>query len=270
MKKLLLTLLLFVFSVTQSFSQSGFTIEKDSTDSVYSYRFTPTVTLADSFYWTFGDGDSSFVSPAFHTYNDLGSYEVCLTNLDTADTAVFCDSVIIECKPVTAKFSETHTSNFYFFENKSINANKFVWDFGDGSDLDSTANPVHLFPWDYNSDSNQCVFEISLTAFNFCDTTIKKLTIVMEACTGSVSEIESTSSILISPNPSNSHINLNSEERFVLTNIKSINGQIVLSDFEKQLSTQKEINVSELPSGFYFLEYEMDGIVKNQRFVVQH
>lgn len=270
MKNQLLTLLLFVFSVTQSFSQSGFTIEKDSTDTVYSYDFAPIVTLGDSFYWTFGDGDSSFVALASHTYDALGNYEVCLTDLDTADTTVYCDSVIIECLEVSADIQETHAGYVYYFESNAQNASAYIWDFGDGSPLDSTADPVHFFPWLPPYDSIQCIFEISLTAYNFCDTTIDRYTVTWEPCNWSVSEFESTSRIVISPNPSNSHISLNSEERFVLTSIKSINGQVVMSDFEKTLTSQKEIDVSALPNGVYLLEYEMDQLINTQRFIVHH
>lgn len=177
MQNQLLTLLLLVFSVTQSFSQSGFSIEKDSTDTVYSYHFTPIVTLSDSFYWTFGDGDSSFVATAFHTYDTLGNYEVCLTDLDTADTTVYCDIVIIECLEVSADIQETHAGYVYYFESNAQNASAYIWDFGDGSPLDSTADPVHFFPWLPPYDSIQCVFEISLTAYNFCDTTIDRYTV---------------------------------------------------------------------------------------------
>lgn len=276
MKKQLLSILLFVFSVTQTFSQSGFSIEKDSSDTVYSYHFTPIVTLGDSFYWTFSDGDSSFVAPASHTYDTLGNYEVCLTVLDTADTTVYCDSVVIECLEVSANIGETHSGSLYFFRSNALNASSFYWDFGDSSAHHPTiANPSHYFPWSV-PDTHPCEFVVTLKAFNFSDTTTDQRIIFPDGWSGwdpcgwSISELESASSIVISPNPTNTQLTLSSAENFTIQNIKSINGQVVLTDFEKTRTSQKEINVSALPSGFYFLEYEMDGIVKNQRFAVQH
>lgn len=272
MKNQLLTLLLLVFSVTQSFSQSDFTIEKDSTDTVYSYHFTPIVTLGDSFYWTFGDGDSSFTSPAFHTYDTLGNYEVCLTDLDTADTTVFCDSVIIECLPVSANITEVHSGTFYLFESNALNASAYLWDFGDGTAADSTANPTHQFPWFGSNDTAfPCPWIVHLTAYNFCDTIEDFMTIVPEPCgSWNIREVTSSSEILISPNPSSDIILLTAQQEFSLRSIRMINGQESIVDVCTHAGSQQEINVSALPSGVYLLEYEIDELIKTQRFAVLH
>jgi PKD repeat protein len=276
MRKHVFTFLLFAFAALSSFSQSGFIIERDSADTVYSYQFTPTVTLADSFYWTFGDGDSSFVTPAFHAYDILGEYKACLTILDTADTTVYCDSVIIECLEVSANIKiDSFASIFFFFGSHATNASGYIWDFGDGSPLDSTANPYHLFPWSLPGDTAQpCPWVVTLIVYNFCDTVTKTKDIYPNPgypCnSSSISEALTNLGIRIFPNPSNTQLTLTSDKNFNIRNIKSINGQIVLSDFEKELSNQKEIEVSVLPSGLYFLEYEMAGIVKNMRFLIQH
>ncbi|MEM9022442.1 MAG: PKD domain-containing protein [Bacteroidota bacterium] len=45
--------------------------------------------------WTFGDGNSSFMSNPTHTYNSSGSYVVCLTVSDSICNASICDTISV-------------------------------------------------------------------------------------------------------------------------------------------------------------------------------
>ncbi|MDP4763091.1 MAG: T9SS type A sorting domain-containing protein [Salibacteraceae bacterium] len=202
----------------------------------------------------------------------MGNYEVCLSNLDLTDTTIFCDSVIIECLPVSANITEVHSGTFYLFESNALNASAYLWDFGDGSALDSTANPTHQFPWFGSNDTAfPCPWVVHLTAYNFCDTIEDFMTIVPEPCgSWNIEEVTSSSEILISPNPSNDIILLTAEQEFILRNIRMINGQEAKTGFAKHAGSQQEINVSALPNGIYLLEYEIYGLIKTQRFVVLH
>ncbi len=48
-----------------------------------------------NYYWSFGDGNTANVRNPTHTYSNFGSYQVCLTIIDSIQncTSTFCDSV---------------------------------------------------------------------------------------------------------------------------------------------------------------------------------
>jgi hypothetical protein len=57
-----------------------------------------------SYYWDFGDGNTSQLAYPSHQYATLGSYEVCLTIMDNdflggiTCTSIFCDTVFVTFK----------------------------------------------------------------------------------------------------------------------------------------------------------------------------
>jgi len=57
-----------------------------------------------SYYWDFGDGNTSQLAYPSHQYAALGSYEVCLTIMDNDPvggvtcTSIFCDTVFVTFK----------------------------------------------------------------------------------------------------------------------------------------------------------------------------
>lgn len=55
--------------------------------------FSDSSVYADSWLWDFGDGFISNLQNPVHTYNALGTYNVCLTVANDCDTDLMCDSV---------------------------------------------------------------------------------------------------------------------------------------------------------------------------------
>lgn len=49
-----------------------------------------------SYYWTFGDGQSSGLANPSHTYSTVGSYNVCLTSENSCGQSQQCKNVVIE------------------------------------------------------------------------------------------------------------------------------------------------------------------------------
>ena len=110
--------------------------------------------VGGTFYqWDFGDGNTAFGLSASHTYDAIGSYLVVLTVSDTAcpnvdssmqvvtfDPAVDASSAALGetsgCAPFMAMFSGTAASGSHY------------WNFGDGTALDTSLNPIHIFMTD--------------------------------------------------------------------------------------------------------------------------
>jgi gliding motility-associated-like protein len=124
--------------------------------------FLNTSTFANTYLWTFGDGDSSTAVSPTHTYNGAGQYTVnvyagsiagCTASesidiivypLPTADAGL--DS-IDGCVPFT-----------FTLPNVSILGSTFQWDFGDG-DTSMQAMPTHTW-------QSSGTYDVSLTAIS--------------------------------------------------------------------------------------------------------
>jgi PKD repeat protein len=96
--------------------------------------------------WDFGDGSpiDTTQNPT-HTYTQSGNYTVCLIAGNTCSADTVCTQVTI-CLPVTASFSTTiNGGTVQFTDASSAEVTSWVWDFGDGSPVDSTQNPARWY-----------------------------------------------------------------------------------------------------------------------------
>lgn len=114
-------------------------------DSLFSVQFTdmsaPTVT---SYFWDFGDGNTSTQQNPNHTYASGGSYLVCLTVSDSCGTDSTCQTVSV-CNAPVASFSSQGNQLAYAFSDLSTgNATSWFWDFGDGN-TSTQQNPNHTY-----------------------------------------------------------------------------------------------------------------------------
>jgi PKD repeat protein len=132
-----------------------------------------------NFVWDFGDGNISMVENPEYSYSIAGSYDVQLiVNIDN-----FCFDTIT--KPGIVEVFEVPTANFNYsqnpdqviygevsFENlSSVDANTFVWDFGDGTMQSTDENPIHTF-----MQSGQQIVTLSVSnSFGCTDTIVKPI-----------------------------------------------------------------------------------------------
>ncbi len=115
--------------------------------------------------WNFGDGTTSTTSSPSHTYATPGVYDVRLVSYETTgcrDTMI--KQVVVKSIP-TADFTVPNTCVLapVTVSNTStdlINQNlTYSWDFGDGSPLETVANPTHVY-------QTAGTFTITLVAMN--------------------------------------------------------------------------------------------------------
>lgn len=103
--------------------------------------------------WNFGDGGSSNSAAPSHTYLTAGEFTVSLdmTNADGCTGSVtYIDYITVVPQPIAAfTYSPTQvdvTDTEVKFNNQSLYATSYSWDFGDGSAISNAENPIHLFP----------------------------------------------------------------------------------------------------------------------------
>ncbi len=131
---------------------------------------------ANGYQWNFGDGEVSNEVNPVHTYSAPGSYIVELITLGTGGCA---DTTYVNIFVSPAAEANFYTQPDYqvgtvylpnaqiFFIDSSLNAIKWMWDFGDGS-ISFEQNPVHeyLLPGNYTvtlivEDEGGCLDTIS-------------------------------------------------------------------------------------------------------------
>lgn len=125
-----------------------FTRGSQGTNDWYFYDLSTSSSTIISWYWDFGDGDTSTQQNPFHTYQHSGMYYVCLT-IWTADscTDTYCDSIWVGSM-CAASFFDSHVDSLYQFYDASYTNDTIVswyWDFGDGG-TSTQQNPIHVFP----------------------------------------------------------------------------------------------------------------------------
>ena len=219
--------------------------------------FTDKSTNAVEWNWSFPGGNpetSTDQNPSV-TYATPGTYSVTLIAFNTNGNNTNTKEAYItveDCNATmpTAGFTSKQVGNKLIeFTNTSSDASTYKWTFGDGSNPSTELNPTHQY-------GTQGTFEACLVATNTngSDTLCKNVTVL----TSSIAP-KSTKAldVVIYPNPTNNHFWIKIPEN---VNVNTI-GIFDYAGKQVQLFSdglEKEINVSELPTGIYFIDIQTD------------
>ncbi len=106
-----------------------------------------------SYYWDFGDGNTSTLADPYHNYGANGTYTACLTVWNNVN---FCSDTV--CNVVTVSngagagcagnanfnYSSNNGNDFYFSANAVLSNATYQWDFGNGnSSFNATAQQTY-------------------------------------------------------------------------------------------------------------------------------
>ena len=126
------------------------------------------------YYWSFGDGTSSYVNNPTHQYTFNGYASVCLTAYDTLGNCQtsFCDSVLVSgasgatCNVTIGAQSNGGSSMYFYPSQATSNITSYSWWFGDGG-TSTLSNPTHAY-------ANAGTYTVSLVALfaNGCVDTV--------------------------------------------------------------------------------------------------
>jgi len=117
--------------------------------------------VADIYEWDFGDGFTSDEFSPYHEYIDTGSFDIQLIGWkDGCSDTAFIENYVDIIPPAAFFNPIVNCSNTTIeFENLSVGANSWIWDFGDGFSS-SLELPTHTY-------SEPGVYTISLFVTNF-------------------------------------------------------------------------------------------------------
>jgi gliding motility-associated-like protein len=109
--------------------------------------------------WTFGDGNTAIgCADVTNIYDNGGTYDVTLTVTSTngcSNSVTYDDYIYVEHNPSASFIPSLQTvlslDTEVSFDNTSVGAVNYEWDFGDGTELVTNENPTHEFPGDQTS-----------------------------------------------------------------------------------------------------------------------
>ncbi|MDX2250246.1 MAG: PKD domain-containing protein [Bacteroidia bacterium] len=125
----------------------------DPSSGLATVNFTNLSQNADQFAWDFGDGGFSTATNPSHDFTGAGVYQVQLIACNSICTPLRCDTVmipviVIDTAQIAANFfpstPTTCVGDTVTFSNFSVNADQYLWDFGDG-DTSTLEEPVHAW-----------------------------------------------------------------------------------------------------------------------------
>ncbi|MCI5092215.1 MAG: PKD domain-containing protein [Phaeodactylibacter sp.] len=147
--------------ITCNAPQSNFTymnseLEVDFTDI--------STNIPDTWFWTFGDGNSSAAQNPTHTFSSPGNYLVCLQASSVCGSTQRCELITVTCTPPQADFGFTTDELLATFQDSSTtDAVAWLWTFGDGQSSTQQA-PMHTY-------TQPGSYQVCLTASSICGST---------------------------------------------------------------------------------------------------
>jgi len=200
---------------------------------------------AEEYYWDFGDGYYSDLMNPWHQYQSEGIYEVCLTTLNSCWSDTECKWIEV-CELPQSAFSFEIIDLTAFFENQSLKADSYFWDFGDGyySDL---LNPIHI----YDTPEN---YQVCLTTWNDCgtDTTCQ----VLYLNTVSITEVgEGCFSVYPNPARDNAFIKTDGTGQAVIS-LLDLNGkEMIRQELDLNNNETFRFDLGDLEPGLYIVRF---------------
>jgi PKD repeat protein len=218
--------------------------------------------IVNSRIWEFEGGVPSVSSDSVVTvrYNQSGLYDTRLIvgNDIGFDTMDFTDFVDVAIKP-SAQFDYNALGLTVSFINNSSMANTYRWNFGDGSPLDNSSDPIHTFPAPGQ-------YFVTLEALNSdCSSSI---TIGVNVRTSAVKNESGKSSWELYPNPFEDYIRINRKDNLIHPQalvFYDMNGKLILSVILSR--GQFEISTSGIPSGIYRVDLILESEIQSFRMV---
>jgi PKD repeat protein len=228
--------------------------------------------------WNFGDGSPNvFIQNPVYTYTEVGTHPVFLiaANATCSDTAIHIIDVQWNCTNLGLVADFTMNTDTVILSglgtvtvtNTSVNAEQWFWDFGDGSFVETSENPVHAY-------TEPGIYTITQTAINYnCTTSVSHTIIVVEFGVG-VSELTvDNGQLTIYPNPNSGVFTITFETEKPVTLELELTNAIGQRVYFYQAGTTKyfseKLNLEGFSKGLYLFKVRAGDEVVVKKVVVE-
>lgn len=260
---------IFVQKMSQCNISSGYSFV-DNGNGNYSFTNTSSGNFNQS-HWSFGDGNTSTSTNPNHTFSANGTFIVVLTVNDSVFNGncfdYFIDTITVsgvvspaQCAAGFVMYPDTSTGNITVVNSSTGSNLTYLWNFGDGN-TSTLQNPNHTYSTSGPfylcltvDDGNSCIDtycdSIGSNGVVFKQTGFTINVISPPIITGINNVEKIISEITIYPNPTSNQLIIDSEQKINEISIIDITGK-TLRVYTTSLNS---INVSDLPSGIYFIK----------------
>jgi PKD repeat protein len=219
-------------------------------------------------FWQFEGGvpeTSTETNPSV-VYENIGEFNVTLTvsNAVGSDVIQFSNYIEIGKGPEALFSYQNGALGGIQFINNSSDASNYTWNFGDGNSS-SVISPLHFY-------EEAGVYAVELIATNECgsDTMI----IELEYTPVSIDEIGVLTALDIYPNPSTGIFEFNltlkdqAERKLQVTLLDLLGRELEVKGYKVLNGTLNAgFDISDLPAGLYYLEFESEGEKTVERII---
>lgn len=214
-------------------------------------------------HWEFGDGQTSLLQNPTHFYIQSGTYTVTLIVSDGANLDSLVKTNLISIGGVanigfsysvdSANLSTVTFTNTIPFASDYNNS----WSFGDGQG-DTTMNPIHTFISSNTYNVCLSMTDINACSILYCDS------VHISTSLGLKNIALNDESTFVYPNPVSNQLTINNNG-FIINEINIIDHT---GNYLKTITSGLNIvNVSNLPSGIYFIELVGEKKSITQKFI---
>lgn len=211
--------------------------------------------------WTFTGASttsSTAQNPTNIVYNAVGCYDVELTVTSPSgmETETKNCYINVTCPPFAAFFGYSATDLVVTFNNQSVGAESYLWDFGNGN-TSIAPNPL----WTYTAPGTYTVTLVATDSdcSNTNSTYSINITVEVGQSSGdlSVETTEAGKLLVAYPNPTNGIVQVNNVEPNSPYTLVNIEGKVLSTgQFD---STQGTIDLTNVKEGVYYLK--VNGVI---------
>jgi len=206
---------------------------------------------ATAFTWSFPGGSplgSTAVSPAI-TYTTSGTYTAQMIASNAAGADTFTQTFVVRLLnyPVAAFSYAILNTLEVEFTNLSQGGDVYIWDFGDGSPVDTSFSPTHQY-------AQEGVYTVTLLVTNSCGGSAlqESISVILG---GIKSNVQFAGALRLFPNPADDILTVDCSAMGILPielQVFDQIGQLVMRR-QKNLGAQTQVSLDGLPAGIYML-----------------
>ena len=218
--------------------------------------------------WVFEGGIPSTSTEQNPTvlYENIGEFGVSLTvsNAAGADAILFGNYIEVGKAPEALFNYQAGAFGGIQFNNLSSDALNYTWTFGDGN-MSSVISPLHFY-------DEAGIYEVQLIASNECGSDTMVMT--LEYVPVSINELSEITSLTVYPNPTSGSFEFNltlkeqSERKLQVSILDLLGRELEQKEYTVFNGTlNSSFDISDLPSGLYYLEFESEGRKTVERLI---